>query len=332
MRRQTRWIVFALVAALAASACGGDGDDGPDVSGDTIAPISDDPTTSTTAAAADDPPPDEPEVDRPDLDEDAVVSVDDGAAPGEVRALVRSIDVGETAHYAGFTIEVATVEIGFDPAGFAVAEIRVALTNRTPRDERLQTLVEIESAGVVSSFDRDNTPVVPAGGTSEGFFSLRLDRSFTFADAVLAIGRADRQRVTIPLGDAGELVTRVPEVYESPGAAEAGGTSVEVTRVGVGWDMTDPRGQAEPGQRFVSVDYILDSAVATAVNDDTVLLADGSGAEWAPTTATVQAVDAGEATALHATFELTEPVRDDLVLRYIERFGNGEIDVSLSLG
>jgi hypothetical protein len=328
-------LVAVVAAALVPSGCGGDdGGGGSGLSGDTIPPITDDtsvPTTSgdglvsTTSTPAGD-------ETLPELDESAVVSIDDGAAPGEVRALVRSIEVSESVRYAGFGIEILTVDVGFDPAGFRVAEVAVRLTNDTLRADRLQTAVEIESAGSVFVIDRDLTPEVPAGGTREGTFSLRLGENFTSADAVIFIGRPDRQRVSVPLGQAGELITRVPDEYEGPGAGEADGHAIDVTRVVVGWDTADPRSQADPGTAFVTVDYVLDSPVATAINDDTIALAHADGRAWAPTTVTIMAVEADTPTELRATFTVEEPVPEDLVLQYRERFGNGEVDVALTLG
>ena len=330
-------VTGAVVAAiLVASACGGDDGGLVDRSSDTIPPISDDSTATTV--------PDDPSgsttsttstpIDPagPELDEDAVVSIDETASPGEVRALVRTIEVGQTARYAGFGIEVLTVDLGFDPAGFRVAQVGVRLTNDTARVDRLQTAVEIESGGTVFVLDRDLTPEVPAGGTADGSFSVRLDESFTSADAVLLIGRPDRQRVSVPLGGTGELELRTPQLWEAPGGAEADGTGIEVTLAEVRWDTADPRGQAEPGTAFVRIDYVLDSAVGTAVNDDTIALADEDGRVWAPVDASIGAIDPATPTELTATFVVDEPVPAELVLQYRERFGNGELDVALSLG
>lgn len=314
-----------MVVLLPAS-CGGGG--GPGLPGDGLPSIGETTTTvddGTTAA-----PPTDSGGESPDLNEDAVVSVDEGAAAGEVRALVRSIAVGETVRYAGFTIEIERVDVGFDPAGIRVATVHVTLMNDTPKSDRIQTAVEIASGGDVGRLDRDMTPEVPAGGTGDGVFSVRLEPSFSFADAVLSIGRPDRQRVTVPLGETGERQTRLPEVIEPAGAGAADGTSIDVARLTLGWDTVNPRGQAAPGRVYVTVDYVLESAVATAVNDGTIVLLDGTGREWAPLSATVQAVDAGVPSDLQAVFEIDEPVPDGLVLRYVERFGNGEVEAALT--
>lgn len=326
-----------LAVAILAAACGGDdgGSSGPDPGGDTIPPITDDTSPTTTAGepaptSSTSEPVDDPAT--PDLDESAVISVDDSASAGEVRSLVRSIAVDQAVRYAGFGIEITSVDVGFDPGGFPVAEVVVTLTNDSDGSERLQTAVEIASAGSVYLLDRDLTPEVPGGATGEGAFSVRLDTAFTFADAVLFIGRSDRQRVSVPLGDTGELVTRLPTRYDEPGSGGDDDLTIDVERVVVGWDTANPRAQADIGMAFVTVDYVLDSPVNTAVNDDTIALAGPDGQAWAPTNVTITSVDAGVPTALQATFSLEEPVPDEVVLEYRERFGNGGLDVTLALG
>lgn len=265
-----------------------------------------------------------------DLTEDAVVSIDESAGPGEVRSLVAEVDVGETAYYAGFDVQVGEVSFGFDPAGFRVALVSVTLTNRTPNDDRLQTAVEITSGGNTAVIDRDLTPEVPSGGAADGAFSLRLDPTFTIDDAVLLIGRADRQRAEIPLGSSGTLVTREPQTVRAVGSGGDEISMITIDAVTVAWDSADPRGQAEPGQAYLHVEYTLDTDVETAVSRGSVVVVPDGGPPVEATIASTAQVEPGSA-PLTASFLVADPVAGDYVLRYTERFGRGEVEVDFTL-
>lgn len=223
------------------------------------------------------------------------------------------------------------VTFGFDPAGFRVAVVSVTLTNHTPRSERLQTSVEIESQGFVAGIDRDMTSEVPSGGSQGGAFSIRLDSTFTFDDAVLYIGRADRSRTQIPLGSAGELTTRVPKAFFDLGSSADDVSSITIDTGTVAWDIADPRGQAEVGFGYLHIEYTLDSTVETSVSKDTISLIDRNGIAIIPVTATIATVEV-EPTLLTASFLVSDPPEGGYTLRYTERFGRGLVDVPFSIG
>lgn len=316
-----------------AAACGGDDGstgtnpfpfEGSDAS--TTLPL----TSSTDAATATTQPTDA--APAADLSPDAVTTVDEGATAGQVRSLVRTVEVGSLVHYAGFDVTIEQVLFGFDPAGFAVAEVRASLFNDTPREDRLQTAIEIESARFVAVIDRDETPAVAPGSSASGWWSLRLDpSSFTFDDAVLYVGRPDRQRAVVPLGSAGELATLEPVEVAAQATAEGGGSTVSLGVVVLAWDQADPRGQASPGEMFLTVEYTLEAGANTAVNDDTIVLVAPDGNLLTPDSASVEQVGAAVATPLTATFVVGEPAEGDYVLRYIERFDRGEVEVPFSV-
>ena len=268
-----------------------------------------------------------------DLRPEDVIETIATAQAGEVSALVERIAVNQTVSYAGFEIDVANVLIGFDSAGFAVAQVELNLSNRSAQRGRLDTAVEIESRGVVAVIDRDRTPDIEPGSRGSGYVSLRLDPSFAFDDAVLWIGRSDRNRVQIPLGSAGELVTRGPTVVADAGTATDATTTIELTEVTTGWDLADPRSQSAPGEAFMVVRYSLQSAVSTAVSDDVVVLRLPSGNELVPIKASIEQVDGGvRVDDLVASFSVADPVAGDYVFVYTERFGNGIVEVPFRIG
>ena len=268
-----------------------------------------------------------------DLRPENVIDTIATAQAGEVSALVERIAVNQTVSYAGFDIEITNVLIGFDPSGFEVAQVELNLSNRSAQRGRLDTAVEIESSGVLAIIDRDRTPDVDPGGRGSGYVSLRLDPSFTFDDAILWIGRSDRNRVEIPLGSVGALVTRVPTVVANAGTAADATTTIELTEVTTGWDLADPRAQSAPGEAFMVVRYSLQSAVSTAVSDDVVVLRLPSGNEVTPIKASIEQVDGGvRVDDLVASFPVADPVAGDYVFVYTERFGNGTVEVPFGIG
>jgi hypothetical protein len=246
--------------------------------------------------------------------------------------LLERVEVDQTAAYSGFDIDVRDVLIGVDPVGFDVAQVNVVLANRTSGRARLQTAVEIESQGAVAVVDRDATPQLDAGASGEGYFSLRLAESFRVADAVLFIGRPDRNRVQVPLGESGELVTRAPLLVAATSSAADETSSIALTGVTVAWDSADPRAQSEPGSAFLRVDYTLDSTVATALSDDVLSLRLPSGDLVEPENASIGAIDAGQTTeGLFGLFLVSDPARGDYALLYSERFGNGGVELPFTV-
>lgn len=326
------WSVVVAATVLTAAGCSGDSSAPIASDSDTtVAPQS--PSDSATVQPTNDVPQSAPSASTGDLRTDAVIETIAGAQAGEVSALVERIVIGQTVSYAGFDIEVTEVLIGFDPLGFAVAQVEMALTNRTPNRDRLQTAVEIESRGVVASIDRDVTPDVDSEATANGYVSVRLDPSFALDDAVLAIGRSDRNRTEIPLGSAGALVTRARSVIVDAGSGSDATSTIELTEVTSGWDLADPRTQSVAGEAFVVVRYSLESAVATAINDDVVVLRLPSGAEAAPIEASIRQVDAGvRVDDLTASFSVADPAAGPYVFVYSERFGNGTVEVPFTIG
>jgi hypothetical protein len=323
-----------LVAVGLVGACSG----GSDSTEATTPPLSDDNRTGASGAATTDSTVSEGAGDAAssgvtaDITEDAVISVDDSAAPGEVRALIRTIDVGKTVHYAGFEVQVDDVSVGFDPAGFAVAFVTMTLTNETPRDDRLQTAVEVVSQGSTAVIDRDLLPEVPSGGTAAGAVSIRLDpATFTFDDAVLFVGRPDRQRAQIPLGSAGELVTLMPVALDVGGGASDDVSSITIDGVSLAWDTADPRGHAAPGVAFLQIGYTLDSTVATAVNDESVVLVRPDGSSVTGVGGTTGRVDGDVPFQSTVAFEVADPPTGDYVLRYTERFERGVVEVPFTI-
>lgn len=324
-RRRRIGLAVFVAATLLVSACGDSS--GSDTSLDTNEPGEVQPDGSEPPVSA------APTGDGSgsDLTEDTVISIDDTAGPGEVRALVRRIDVNQVLRYAGFDIEVKDVTFGFDPGGFRVALVSATLTNHTTGPQRLQTAVEIESQNFVAIIDRDMSPEVPAGGSADGAFSLRLDPTFTFDDAVLYVGRSDRQRAQVPLGSVGELITLAPETFTELAGAADDVSSITIDSVTVAWDNTDPRGQADLGTAFLHIVYTLDSSVETAVSKDTIALVDRDGNTVVPVSATILAVE-GTPAQLSASFVVVDPPGGDYTLRYTERFGRGEVEVPFSIG
>jgi hypothetical protein len=334
--RSTQRSSIALVIALGLlAACSG----GSDSTGATIPPIPDDtraelPSTAPSDSIA-------PQVTAgigsngagADLTVDAVVSIDDSAALGEVRALVRTIDVGQTVRYAGFDVRVDDVSVGFDPGGFAVAFVRMTLTNQTPRDDELMTAVEVVSQGRTAVIDRDRLPRVPSGGTAAGAVSIRLDpSSFTFDDAVLFVGRPDRQRAQIPLGSAGELVTLTPVTLDVVGNASDDVSSITIDEVSLAWDTTDPRGQSDPGGAFLQIGYTVDSTTATVINDESVTLIGPDGSSVTGVGGSAGRVDANVPFQSTAAYPIADPPAGDYTLRYVERFDRGVVEVPFTLG
>ena len=327
-----RLVAVALTAVVLAG-CGGGDDSEPSI----FAPSED---AASDAAATPDETTDEAAVDAGD-DE---ASPSDGffarpvaetigdAAAGEVSQLIERVPVGQTIRYAGFDIDIVDVLIGFDPVGFAVAQINVEVSNRTPGRARLMTTFEIESVGFTAVIDRDATPDVDAEAAADGWLSLRLDPSFDLDDAVLFIGRSDNVRAQVPLGSVGELVTLTPIVYSSPGEGADDVSTVSITSAILAWDSADPRGQSAPGEAFLEITWDLTTAVGTALNDDVITLRLPSGTAVTPERATRQQVEAATtATGLSALFRIAEPASGDYVLVYTERFGNGVVEVPFSL-
>lgn len=271
-----------------------------------------------------------------------VIETIPGAKADEVSAVTERIQVGETVNYAGFEIEVLEVLVGFDPSGFRFAEADLALTNRTPAAANLDTFMEVVSAGVVAPLFRDGTPEVEPGATLRGTVGFRLGDDFDSAEAMLVIGRADLNRAQVPLGTTGELVALRPVDLGVTASAGDDTSSVTVTSMVLSWDSVDVRDQSSPGEVFVRIVYSLDSAVATALNDDVVRLRLPSGEGVAPRAESTQRIDPDAvADGLFASFLLSGAAALDLasgvvppgfVLVYTERFGKGVVEVPLGAG
>ena len=194
------------------------------------------------------------------------------------------------------------------------------------------TTAQLESAGFVAAIDRDGTPEVDAGATATGLLSLRLDPSFQLDDAVLSIGRPENRQAHVPLGESGELVLLTPVAYQSLGDAADAVSTVTIEQATVSWDTADPRAQSAVGAAFLTINWTLESAVGTALNDDVLTLRLPSGAEVEPVKASTQQLDAGEvATGLTAVFEVDDPALGEYVLEYAERFGNGVVEIAFVL-
>lgn len=264
----------------------------------------------------------------------AIIKTIEDAVPGEVHDLVNEINVNTTVRYAGFDVKVTDVLIGYDPAAFFVAQVNVKLTNRTPRDYQFASVVEIESQGFVAAIDRDATPKVAAGQTGTGHFSLRLDDSFTVDDAILTIGKPENNRVEIPLGSKGELISHIP-VDLSVDQIEAVSddvSTVTLTKLALSWDSPEPRAQAEADKAFLKVEYSLTSTVATALSDEVIELRLPSGTHITPEDASVESLDADQTKAgLFARFAIFDPPAGDYVLVYTERFGQSVIEVPITI-
>jgi hypothetical protein len=323
-----RVVCAVLASLLAIASCGGSDAATTDVSdrddGSTAAEASGSESESESADGTSVPTeqPGEPEI---------IETIPD-AAPGEVRDLTSRHVIDRTAHYAGFDIDIEQVLIGFDLAGFAVAQVDAALTNGSTSSGRLDTLIVLESSGVTASVDRDNTPDVGAGATASGNWSLRLPPSFDAANAVLYIGRTDRVRVEVPLADPAVAVTLEPVVIADAGTAESDLAAIRLSRVTVAADTADPRAQSEPGSRFLVIDYELTSTEATAISDDVWMLNLPSGVTIAPVGASIASVDAEVPTeGLTVTFVVDEPVAGEYVLRYTERFGKGDLELTFGI-
>jgi hypothetical protein len=309
--------------------CGGDG------TAEEVDPVaSDDDDSADDDSADDDLParsPDEPSASDDDSDED-FSEIIAGARAGEVSRVRERISIDQTAAYAGFDIDVEEVLIGQDPVGFELAQLNLVLTNRTSRINRLQTDVALMWGDTVAMVDRDATPQPDPGASEAGYFSFRLERSFTSDDAVLFIGRVDRNRVQIPFGSAGDLVTLAPEPIATTAEGSDATSTIALTRVELRWDSANPQEQSEPGKAFLHIEYALETAVATALSDDVLSLLLPSGEDVSPLGATTQAVDAGDTVEdLYGVFPVDDPASGDYVLTYSERFGNGAVEVPFSV-
>lgn len=332
MGASARHVLIVLVGVIWAAGCSGATDDLTDRVA-SAAPRSDTPSSQTVA------PLDRPESsdDEPrdglDLDGQPVASVDDNAIAGEIHSLVRSVPVGAAVRYAGFDIIVDAVEFGFDPAGFAIAYVPMTITNNAGSESRLQTAVEIDSRGHVAGIDRDLTPEVPSGGTASGAVSIRLDPdSFSFDDAVLFIGRPDRERVQIPLGSVGELIDRLPVAHQAGTTATDEVSTITIDEIVTAWDISEPRGQVEPGSIFLHLTIVLDSTVETAVNDRSIDLIRADGSLVTAEAGTLGQVAIGEPFTIMVSFLVADPPEGDYVLRYTERFDRGVLDVPFTVG
>ncbi len=214
-------LAVALASTLALTACGGGG-------GDDAAPV----TTEGEAA---------------------------GTTTTAATASTGSVEVGETAWFAGFEITVgtATVTPATDELGSsATLDIDVDLLNTGADSAVLDATLVVESGGTsyeASDF-AEPLPQVPGEAKGKGTLSFLIDEEFSLDDAVLTIGRPDNNQAVVPIGGEGELVTLEPQPITVTGSASAGPLQIDVDGGELRYDVPATHDQVEEGKAAVTID------------------------------------------------------------------------------
>jgi hypothetical protein len=300
-------LALAGVLALAVAACGGN------------AEAAADPQAAAAQAAAQEP----------------------QGTPASQESTATTVEVGQTAWFAGFKVTLGTATAEIDPGRGGDVTIEATFENTGDETASLDATLNLTSAGenALQGFGMD-IPSVPGGSTGKGTFAFHVEDSFSFDDAVLTLGQPANQQAVLPLtAMAGEAVTLEPVAVTATGSGTADTLRIDLSGGEYRADQPWNHGQMKKGSFVLTLAYdasfLKEFAGGFAFTGENVALR-------LPDGTTVDEIQDGESQSneligskstlkdLYSRFEIEDPAAGDYAL-LIRSFDNTEDEIPFSI-